>query len=162
MNLTARLGISAGTAMVAAAVLGVPPAGASNGIQFSENDVEGSVYVECLGESIEYKEHIDIAFHEFETPSGTYHMVDNWRFTLTATGESSGRKWAGVLTAPAQMASGPAEVFQVSIQGVMRSLTKHEPAFFWGLAFKTTVNANGELVVERGSFDTFARCLGPQ
>ena len=54
MNLTARLGISAGTAIVAAAVLGVPPAGASNGIQFSENDVEGSVYVECLGESIEY------------------------------------------------------------------------------------------------------------
>lgn len=160
MNLTSRLGIFAAAAIAAAALLSVPPAVASNGIQFSEDDAEGIVYVECLGEDIEYKEHIDIAFHDFETPSGTYHMVDNWRFTLTATGVNTGRRWAGVLTAPAQLNDAPADVFQVSIQGVMRSLDRGEPGFFWGLTFKTTVNANGELVVERGSFDTFARCVG--
>jgi hypothetical protein len=154
------LGIFAGTAVVSAALLSMAPADAANGIQFDGFDVEGTVYVDCLGENIDFKEHIDIAFHEFVTPSGNYHLVDNWTFTITATGAATGRTWAGVLKSPGQVNAGPGEVAQFSIRGVLRSLDKHEPGFFWGLTFKTTMNANGELVVERGSFDTFVRCNG--
>jgi hypothetical protein len=68
--------------------------------------------------------------------------------------------WAGVLTSPSQVNAGHVEVAQLSIQGVIRAITKHTPSFFWGLTYKTTTNANGELVVERGSFDTYVRCNG--
>lgn len=157
-----RLGIAAGAALVSAAMLNMPPADAANGIQFDEFDVEGTAYVECLGEDVSFMEHIDIAYHEFLTPAGNYHLVDTWTFTITATGTATGRTWAGVLKSPGQVNGGPAEVAQFSIRGVLRSLDKHEPGFFWGLAFKTTMNADGELVVERGSFDPFVRCNGSQ
>ena len=160
MNLTKSLGTATGSAIVSLALLSAPSADAANGIQFDEMDFAGSVYVDCLGEFIDFEEHVDIASHEFLTPSGNYHLVDNWKFTLTATGQSTGRMWAGVLTSPGQINAGYAEVAQFSIQGVIRSITQHTPSFFWGLTFKTTVNANGELVVERGSFDTYVRCNG--
>ena len=160
MKLTKRLATAAGLAVASTALMSVPSANAANGIQFGEFDVSGSVYVDCLGEFIDFEEHIDIAYHEFVTPSGNYHLVDNWTFTITATGASTGRMWAGILKSPGQINAGHAEVAQFSIQGVIRSITKHAPSFFWGLTFKTTVNANGELVVERGSFDTFVRCNG--
>jgi hypothetical protein len=160
MKLKSILGISGSSAIVFAALLSMPPADAANGIQFDEMDFAGSVYVDCLAEFIDFNEHVDIAYHEFVTPSGNYHLVDTWKFTITATGQATGRTWAGVLTSPGQVNAGPGEVAQFSIQGILRSITKHAPAFFWGLTFKTTVNANGELVVERGSFDTFVRCNG--
>lgn len=161
MKLTKSLGTAAGLAITSAALMSVPSADASNGIQFSESDVSGSMYVDCLGEFIDFEEHIRIAYHEFVTPSGNYHLIDSWTFTLTATGASTGREWAGVLPWPGRINAGHAEVVQFNVQGVIRAITKHTPSFFWGQTYKTTVNANGELVVERGSFDEFnIRCNG--
>ena len=156
-----RLGIFSGTALISAALLSMTSADAANGIQFDEFDVSGSVYVDCLGEFIDFEEHIRIAYHEFVTPSGNYHLVDSWTFALTATGASTGRMWAGVLPWPGRINAGHAEVVQFNVQGVIRAITKHAPSFFWGQTYKTTVNANGELIVERGSFDEFnIRCNG--
>ena len=161
MKLTMSLGTAAGLAITSAALMSVPSADASNGIQFSEFDVSGSIYIDCLDEIIDYEEHIRIAYHEFVTPSGNYHLIDSWTFTLTATGASTGREWAGVLPWPGRINAGHAEVVQFNVQGVIRAITKHTPSFFWGQTYKTTVNANGELVVERGSFDEFnIRCNG--
>jgi hypothetical protein len=153
-------GLSGSSVIAFAALLGLPSADAANGIQFDEMNFAGSAYVDCLGEFVDFEEHVDIAYHEFVTPSGNYHLVDTWKFTIMATGQATGRTWAGVLSSPGEVNAGPGEVAQFSIQGVLRSITKHAPSFFWGLTFKTTVNANGELVVERGSFDTFVRCNG--
>jgi hypothetical protein len=163
MKLRNILSTTTGSAFTLAALIGAPYAYSANGIQFDEFDVSGSVYIECLGEFIDFQEHIRIAYHEFLTPSGNYHLVDSWTFTLTATGASTGRTWAGVLPWPGGVNAGHAEVVQFNVQGVIRSITKQTPNFFWGQTYKTTVNANGDLVVERGSFDEFnIRCTGPK
>lgn len=133
---------------------------ANNGIQFSETSASGEIYIECLGEYIAFEEHIDMAFHQFVTPSGTYHMVDKWTFALTATGMTTGREWAGVLQSPTQLNGGPGEVLQYAIRGVIRGITKGAPNFAWTGSFKSTVNANGELVVLRDTEGFAARCLG--
>lgn len=161
MNFTIKLGTVAALAIASAGLLPERSADAASGIQFQEFDVTGSVYIDCLGEFIDYEEHIRIAYHEFVTPSGNYHLIDSWKFTLTATGASTGRMWAGVLPWPGRVNAGHAEVVQFNVQGVIRAITKRAPSFFWGQTYKTTVNANGELVVERGSFDEFnIRCNG--
>lgn len=87
-------------------------------------------------------------------------MVDRWTFALTATGMSTGREWAGVLQSPTQLNGGPGEVLQDAIRGVIRGITKGAPNFAWTGSFKSTVNANGELVVLRDTEGFAARCLG--
>jgi len=140
-------------------LLTVSAAMADNGIQFDEFDTGGDLYIDCLGEVIAFEEHIKTAFHEFEAPSGTYHVVDNWTFYLTATGLTSGRRWYGSLPSPGQYNAGPGEVSQFAIRGVIKGVTPDTPNFAWTGYYKSTVNANGALVVERGS-DFSARCLG--
>jgi hypothetical protein len=142
------------------AVFGGASVMAANGIQNDEFDASDELYVDCLGEVIEYEEHIDIRFHEFETPSGNYHLVDRWTFTLTATGMTTGRMWFGVLQSPGELNSGPSEVFQYAIRGVIRGIGNDTPNFAWTGSYKSTVNANGELVVENDSGGFLARCLG--
>jgi hypothetical protein len=132
---------------------------AGNGIEFDEFDSGGELYIDCLGEVVAFEEHIKTAYHEFETPSGTYHVVDKWTFYLTATGLTSGRQWYGTLPSPGQYSAGPGEVNQFAIRGVVKGITPDTPNFAWTGYYKSTVNANGVLVVERGS-DFSARCLG--
>jgi len=160
VKIRSRLSLLAASAFITAGMFGSAPATAGNGIQFDAFDASGSVYIDCLDEFIDYEEHIDIAFHEFMTPSGNYHVIDNWTFSLTATGASTGRTWVGVLQSPGQINDGPADVMQWSIQGVIRSLTKGAPNFFWGFNFRSVVNANGDLQVLQDSGGTYARCLG--
>lgn len=140
-------------------LLTVSVASADNGIQFDEFDTGGELYIDCLGEVIAFQEHIKTAYHAFETPAGTYHVVDKWTFYLTATGLTSGRQWYGSLPSPGQYNSGPGEVNQFAIRGVIKGVTPDTPNFAWTGYYKSTVNANGVLVVERGS-DFSARCLG--
>jgi len=37
------------------------------------------------------------------TPSGTFHIVDQWRFKVYQTGTISGRVWVGYAVSPFQM-----------------------------------------------------------
>lgn len=135
-------------------------AAASNGIQFDEFDTGGDLYVECLGEILAFEEHIEVASHVFETPSGTFHVVDNWTFYITATGTISGRQWYGKLASPFQYNGASAQVQQYAIRGVLRGVTKDTPGFAWTGFYKSTVNANGEMVVERDSGGFSASCRG--
>ena len=82
------------------------------------------------------------------------------RLYLTATGLTTGRTWFGVLPAPQQVNSGPSEVVQYAIRGVIRGVEKGTPNFAYSGSYKSTVNANGELVVENDTGGFFARCLG--
>lgn len=141
------------------ALLTTSAATAGNGMQFSEDHFSGTLYIDCLGEQIDYEEHIQIWSHVFQTPSGTYHLVDNWKFYLTATGTISGRQWFGSLASPFQYNASAVEVFQYAIRGVIRGVSKDAPNFRWAGYYKSTVNANGDLVVER-SADFSAACLG--
>ena len=160
MNRKRKLGMFTNMTIALVMMLGVSSANADNGVQFSEFDVAGDFYVDCLNEYVFFEEHVRISNHEFVTPSGTYHLVDNWTFTLTGLGESTGRLWAGVLPSPTTVNIGPAETTKVFIKGVVRPLTDDTPPFFWDLTYQATVNANGELVFERGEGVPVVRCLG--
>lgn len=146
-------------AAACAGLLITSAATSGNGIQFDEFDDGGDLYIDCLGEVVAFEEHIKTAYHEFATPSGTYHVVDKWTFHLTATGLTSGRQWFGRLPSPLQYNSGPGEVLQYAIRGVIKGVTPDTPNFVWTGYYKSTVNANGDLTVERGS-DFAATCLG--
>ena len=143
-----------------AAILSISPASANNGIQFYEFDFAETVYIDCLNEWVDLEEHISGAVHVFTTPSGNFHVHDNWKFSVIWTGVSSGHIWIGHLTSPYQFNDGPAMVEQWSVKGVQKPITEGAPKFFWTATFKTTVNANGEVVVlnDPGSFSV--RCLG--
>ncbi len=136
------------------------PAVSGNGMQFSEFEASGELYVDCLGEVIAYEERIEVGSLSFETPSGIVHLIEKWKFYLTATGMTTGRVWFGILPSPSQLHSGPVEVGQYAIRGVIRGITRGTPGFAYTGSYKVTVNANGDLVVENdtGGFD--ARCLG--
>jgi len=142
------------------AMLGGSPAISGNGIQFDEFDSGGELYVDCLGEFITFEEHIETAYHEFQTPSGSYHLIDRWTFSLTATGMSTGRMWFGVLQSPGELNARASEVFQYAIRGVIRGIGPGTPNFAWTGSYKSTVNANGELTVENDTGGFSARCLG--
>jgi hypothetical protein len=131
-----------------------------NGMQFDEFEASGELYVDCLGEVIAFEERIETATLEFETPSGNYHYIDQWKFYLTATGMTTGRMWFGVLPSPSQFHSGPVTVGQYAIRGVIKGIGKGTPNFAYSGSYKLTVNANGELVVEKDSGGFSARCLG--
>lgn len=144
------------------ATAGPPEEKSSNGIQFYEFDFFETVYIECLGEYVDVEEHISAASHAFTTPSGNFHVVDNWKFSAMWTGVSTGRIWIGQLTSPYQGNVGPGYVEQWSVKGVQKPITEGAPKFFYAGSFKTTVNANGELVVLNDASSGSVRCLGNQ
>jgi hypothetical protein len=152
---------------------------ANNGVEFYEFDFyDGRVYVECLDQEVDIHQYVTGTYHEFETPSGNYHLLDNWRITLTWTGfvpgsggaepdegegVTTGDTWVGRNVSPFQLNIGPGETNQFVYKGVQKPLTGDGPMFFYGTEFKVTVNANGDLVVERLPEEPFSdrvRCLG--
>ena len=124
------------------------------------------VYIECVGEIVNGHVVGEARYHEFETPSGTFHIVDQWRFKVYQTGTISGRVWVGHAVSPFQMNT-RVEKGQV-VQWVSNirfvPLDEKAPAFFYQDDFKITVNANGELVVlhEEDLVGANFRCLGPK
>jgi hypothetical protein len=146
------------------ATLFITSVSANNGIQFSEFDFQDeSVWVECLDEVVDIHQYVTVASHVVETPSGTWHLVDNWRITVIWTGASTGRTWVGRNVSPFQWNIGPGETNQYVYKGVQKPLTGDGPMFFYGTEFKVTVTANGVMVVDRQpeavQSDRF-RCLG--
>ena len=146
-----------------AATLFVASAAANNGIQFSTFTIEDVIYFDCLGEHVRIQSEVRSAYHEFETPSGTYHLLDNWKGTELYTGLLTGRTWVGKWTAPFQINAKKGEVLQFQSIVNLKPLTGDGPHAIFKAFFKVTVNANGELVVYRGSGDDpsgLLRCLG--
>lgn len=122
-------------------------AAANNGIQKYELNFQNSTYVACLGEHVAFDINVIGSYHEFETPSGKYHLVDQWQYTWKFTGLLSGRTWFANAAAPVTWNLGSGETYQMGENLVARPVTGDGPKFRLHYRFKTTVNANGELVV---------------
>ena len=164
MNNTKKLGFIC--AMGAAGIIAATMVWANNGVQFYESynviDPPG-VYVDCLGENIAGVEHIRGAYHEVFTPSGIYHLLDNWKFSGELTGLVTGRTWVAKGVSPFQANVGPGQAAQWLSKIVYKPLSGDGPIFFYENEFKVTVNANGELVVDRPfntNVEELFRCAG--
>jgi hypothetical protein len=78
----------------------VPPVFANNGAIKIDFDFPVSFFVGCLGESVSGTIYVTTTYHEFDTPSGTHHLIDNWKFRYEFVGDSTLREWIGKGTAP--------------------------------------------------------------
>ena len=124
------------------------------------------VYIDCVGEIVNGHVVGETRYHEFTTPAGTFHVVDQWRFKVYQTGTISGRVWVGYAVSPFQMNTklekGQVQQWVSNIKFI--PLDEKAPAYFYNDDFKITVNANGELVVlhEEDVLNVNYRCLGPK
>jgi hypothetical protein len=128
---------------------------------FSFNDF----YVACLGEMLSGEVSIDGRYHEFDTPSGKYHLIDKWKYTFVLTGLTSGYKWFGSGVSPFVQNIGPGEAFQFQDNWLAKPVVGDGPKIRVHIRFKVTVNANGELVVVIDDAaevpqEDWYRCLG--
>ena len=149
--------------LVAGAAVAKDPVG--NEVLPFEFDVE-SFYIDCIGEITNGHAVGEARYHEFETPSGTFHIVDQWRFKVYRVGTITGRVWVGYAVSPFQMNTklekGGVQQWVSNIKFV--PVDENSPAFFYMDDFKITVNANGELVVlhEEDLVGANFRCIGPK
>ena len=124
------------------------------------------VYNHCVGEIVTRHVVGETRYQEFETPSGVFHIVDQWRFKVTQTGTISGRVWVGYGVSPFQLNTkvekGQVQQWVNNVKFVVPG--EKSPSFFYKDDFKITVNANGELVVlhEEDLVGANFRCLGPK
>jgi len=138
------------------------------GTQVLEFDFDnGSMYIDCVGEVVTRHVFVETRIQEFETPSGTYHFMDNWHTTAYHVGTISGRVWVGDLVSPyhlnARLVKGMVEQWVTNSNFV--EVGEHAPAYSYTAAFKVTVNANGEVVVLHEDEDPLGadfKCLGPK
>lgn len=129
------------------ATLFISAAGANNGIQKYEFNKHVETYVACLGESVAIDINIIGASHEFVTASGKYHLVDHWQYTWELRGLLSTHTWFAHGASPVAVNVGPGETVQMGENLVAIPVTGDGPKLRLHYRFKTTVNANGELVV---------------
>ena len=124
------------------------------------------VYNDCVGEIVNGHVVGETRYHEFTTPSGTFHIVDQWRFKVYQTGTISGQVWVGSGVSPFEMNTklekGEVQQWVSNIKFV--PVGEKAPAYFYEDDFKITVNANGKLVVlhEEDLVGANFRCLGPK
>jgi hypothetical protein len=141
-------------------------ASAKNGVETYKLDLGFSdFYVACLAEMISGEIEVSGRYHEFDTPSGKYHLVDHWNYLVTLTGQTSGRVWFARGVSPFVLNIGPGETFQYGEAFVARPVSGDGPKLRLNYRFKATVNANGELVVLNDGTDgvppeDIYECLG--
>jgi hypothetical protein len=141
-------------------------ASANNGIDTYETGFSFSgFYSACLGEMVSGDVSIVGLYHEFDTPSGKYHLIDHWRYTIELTGMTTGYKWFGGGFTPWVSNVGPGESFQFQDNWMVRPIYGDGPKVRVHIRVKVTVNANGELVVLHDDTDgllpeDFYQCIG--
>jgi hypothetical protein len=153
MTLSAMAVIFAGGAMAAE----------PRGVQAYEFSDSYELYFPCAAEMLRVDSFVQGRGHVFETKNGTVHIVDNWTIHETLTGLSSGREWIGEGVSPYL---GSVKVDQSGVTQWV-SLIRHtpvvkgDPKFMYENRYKVTVNADGDLVVERLDvpFEDGFRCL---
>ena len=144
-------------------------AGDSKGIdviQFTDDVPSPGYYVDCVGENIFGTRVIESRYLEFETPSGTFHVVDNWKIAVYFSGLLTGRSWAGHGVSPFQLNSKleKGQILQWVARVTMMPLDDESPVWVYQNEFKLTVNAKGDLIVFNDEDDFLGghRCLGPE
>jgi len=122
------------------------------------------VYVDCLGEIVDGHVVGEARYHQFTTPSGVFHILDQWRFSIYTVGTISGRVWVSRAVSPFQMNTKleKGAVQQWVSKAMFVPLGEHAPAFVYENSFKVTVNANGDVVVFNDEIPPSEgfRCLG--
>lgn len=122
-------------------------------------------YVPCLGEEVLGYGFIEARFHQFETPSGTVHILDHANtWTIYNTGLTSGKIWVGYAQGPfeSNIRLEKGEVAQYVGKARFVPIDGHGPEWFGGGSFKLTINANGEVVVQNTTPDPGEfKCVGP-
>jgi len=155
-------------AVALSATLLVSSAAAKNGVEKYEFDIHvPAFYIACLGEHVEINVSVTGKYHEFDTSSGKYHLIDNWQYTWEFSGLLTERTWIGRGATPLVVNIGPGEASQWGESMVARPLTGDGPKFRYFYRFKATVNANGELVVLIDDLDgvdpgDYYQCIGKQ
>jgi len=133
-------------------VAGSVLAGEPRGVQTYEFSVPtNDAYIPCLNEIVSFSLSIEVRTHVFSTKNGTVHLLDNWTYSGFATGLSTGREWVigGVSPFQSNTKVDGSGVIQSIINQRYDPVAKGDTAFYRHDTFKITVNANGELVVER-------------
>jgi len=122
------------------------------------------IYVDCINEVVTRHVVVESRYHEFETPSGTFHILDKWQYSAYHVGTTTGRVWVGEGVSPFQLNT---KLEQGAVQqwvstGKFIALGEQAPVYLYKDTFKFTVNANGELVVlhEEDLTGEGFRCLG--
>lgn len=162
MNRKACTTLVAATAFLATAAL------ANNGIGTQTIEFDGGisqddpVWVECVGDYVYGPFHVVAKTHEFETPSGTYHWIENWKLTQTLTGLSTGWVWLTTSVSPTnQNMVKDGGILQWTENGVARPV-EEGLTFRYSIKVQFKVDKNGDETV----FVNFAtgdfKCLGPQ
>jgi len=131
-------------------------------VEFSFSD-EG-IYIGCLGESVDVHTSVTVRYREFETPSGNYHYVDDWRFDSEWVGVLTGWTWLSKGHSTGVINDGSAYVEQWTGHEMAFPVTGDGPKFRYNQLFKLTVNAKGELKVLKlppEDINDLIRCLGP-
>jgi opacity protein-like surface antigen len=131
-------------------------------VEFEYDNPE--VYIDCVGESVIGHVVGESRAHIFVTPSGTTHILDNWKFKVYHV-FSGNRVWIGSGVSPFQqntkLEKGAVQQWVTRMK--FTPVDNDGPAYFYENSFKVTINANGEVVVfndEIPAIDGF-RCLGP-
>ena len=129
-------------------------ASANNGIgKYEWNKGFSNRYVACLGETISAELDIVTKYHAFETPSGKYHVVDNWQYTWVITGQTTKRMWFARGASPFVLNIGPGQTMQYGENFVAKPISGDGPKLRFHYRFKVTVNASGDLVVLNDDLD---------
>ena len=153
--------------LLALAMLGLAGTlSADNGVIESKFDFDFVMPAPCLGENVLTKIFVTARNHAFSTPSGNYHALDKWQFTLVGVGESTGREWAGRGVSPGgDNVTRNGEKFFFTESGLMRPISvpglDDGPWFRFNHVYQVRWDADGNLVMEMAKgFDPNVRCLG--
>ena len=153
------------TAAMLSVILGFSASAmADNGIQTVEFDLNipppDTVFVDCLNEYITGVTSITARAHEFETPSGNVHILDNWSYTTVFAGQSTGRAWTNRGVSPYhQNILKNGETLGFTDSSLARPVDEG-PRWRANYNFKLRIDANGDpaVFVEVSNI----RCLGPK
>ncbi len=160
-----RVVISVMSALVAAVLCS--SVFANNAVQheFRESRYFPDVYIACLGETVDLQIDIYASYHEFVTPSGRRHVINNWEEIWMFT-SLTGHAWYAKAQSPYQLNVGPefggtAQFVEVFIA---KPLFGDGPKFKLHWNRKITENANGDLVVNFSKpgpdFSDQVQCIG--
>ena len=172
MHKTPKRGmLTCGMLMLSAA--GVAAAGPPKGIQHYDWSFEWfpeGIYVPCLNDTLTGMVYVTTRSHSFETPSGTVHMVESFFGTGYVYSNTTGNSWSLRFAIPitGNVVLGKGETYNVAQNENYVPDVGDGRHWFYASNYKLTVNANGELVVERSvppddgewQMGDYTRCVG--
>jgi hypothetical protein len=121
-------------------------------------------FVSCLAEYMSGTIYVTARRQVVATPSGNFHMLDNWFYTLVVTGESTGRSWISrrAVSPGSYSSSDHGDTFWFTDMAHMIPVDEG-PTWVFNTSLRVRFDENGNVISESEKFatDEFIRCLGP-